>query len=54
MRLQASLSNVDLEFIDGVRGQDVPDKALVNLPDAKRLPDANIGSWRGHMNAIHE
>ncbi|KAK3295370.1 glycosyltransferase family 25 protein, partial [Chaetomium fimeti] len=54
MVLQASLSNMDIEFIDGVAGADVPDKAIPMAKDKGRLKDAPIGSWRAHMNAIRE
>ena len=55
MVLQAALSDIQIEFIDGVRGKDVPDKAVpMYSSDSKRLPDASIGSWRAHMNAARE
>jgi GR25 family glycosyltransferase involved in LPS biosynthesis len=52
--LAAALSNIDIEFIDGVYGDKVPDKAIPNTDGQSRLPDPSIGSWRGHMNAIQE
>ncbi|KAH6838472.1 glycosyltransferase family 25 protein [Chaetomium sp. MPI-CAGE-AT-0009] len=54
MVLQAALSNMDIEFIDGVAGADLPDKAIPMVKDQERLKDASIGSWRAHMNAIRE
>jgi hypothetical protein len=54
MVLQASLSNMDIEFIDGVDGKDIPDKAVPMVKGSKRLKDASIGSWRAHMNAVQE
>ncbi len=55
MVLQAALSDIQIEFIDGVQGKDVPDKAVPKtLPDSKRPSEANIGSWRAHMNAARE
>jgi hypothetical protein len=54
MSLQAALSDMQLEFIDGVMGQDVPDKAVPMAKDKERLRDASIGSWRAHMNAVRE
>jgi hypothetical protein len=55
MVLQAALSDIEIEFIDGVLGKDVPDKALPkSSPDSQRIPDASIGSWRAHMNAVRE
>ncbi|KAJ4292883.1 hypothetical protein N0V88_005543 [Collariella sp. IMI 366227] len=55
MVLQAALSDIQIEFIDGVIGKDVVDKAVpMSSPDDKRPPDAVLGSWRAHMNAIRE
>ena len=54
MVLQAALSNMEIEFIDGVAGGEVPDKAIPMNKGQKRLKDASIGSWRAHMNAIQE
>ncbi|KAK7705215.1 hypothetical protein SLS64_008051 [Diaporthe eres] len=54
MVLGAALSDIDIKFVDGVLGQDVPDKAIPMSPDHERLPDPSIGSWRAHINAIQE
>lgn len=54
MTLLSSISNLEVEFIDGVRGQDVPDNAVPPHPDHERMADPVIGSWRAHMNAIRE
>jgi hypothetical protein len=55
MALAAALSDIELDFIDAVRGVRVLDKALPPLPKGShRISDANVGSWRGHMNAIRE
>lgn len=54
MVLAAALNNIDIEFIDGVFGSEVPDKAIPTSEGQERLPDPSIGSWRGHMNAIRE
>ncbi|KAL2129002.1 hypothetical protein VTI74DRAFT_8371 [Chaetomium olivicolor] len=54
MVLQAALSNMAIEFIDGVSGKEVPDKAIPMAKGRERLKDASIGSWRAHMNAIRE
>ncbi|XXG96523.1 hypothetical protein Hte_002806 [Hypoxylon texense] len=35
-------------------GKDVPDKAIPTGPGMERLPDAVVGSWRVHNNAIQE
>lgn len=52
MILASALSNIKIEFIDAVHGPDVLDKALP--PNDGRGGEANLGSWRGHMNAISE
>lgn len=54
MTLQAALSNLHINFIDGVLGKDVPDSAIPTSPGHGRMGDPSIGSWRGHMNAIQE
>jgi hypothetical protein len=54
MLLQAALSDLDIEFIDGPYGKDVVDKAVPLGPDDGRPPDGVLGCWRAHMNAIHE
>jgi len=55
MVLQAALSDMQIEFINGVLGKDVAEKAVPKFsPDAKGLSEASIGSWRAHMNAVRE
>ncbi|KAI2470590.1 glycosyltransferase family 25 protein [Annulohypoxylon bovei var. microspora] len=55
MVLVAALSNLEIEFVDGVDGKDVPDKALLgSSQEFKRLDDPVIGAWRAHMNVIQE
>lgn len=54
MALAAALSNIEIEFIDGLLGETVPDKAIPAGPEYNRLPEPVIGSWRGHMNAMQE
>lgn len=54
MYLAAALSNIEIEFIDGLQGETVPDKAIPAGPEYTRLPEPVIGSWRGHLNAIQE
>lgn len=54
MVLAAALSDIDIEFVDGVPGQDVPDKAIPTSSNHGRLNDGDIGCWRAHINAIHE
>lgn len=52
--LQASISNIEVEFIDGVKGADVAENAIPMDEEGIKLKPANIGSWRAHMNAVQE
>jgi hypothetical protein len=54
MVLSAALSDIELEFVDGVIGNEVLDKAIPAKPGNNRMPDPVIGCWRAHMNAIQE
>ncbi|KAK3294029.1 uncharacterized protein B0H64DRAFT_325599 [Chaetomium fimeti] len=45
---------MQVEFVDGVMGKDVPDKAIPMAKGKERMRDASIGSWRAHMNAVRE
>ncbi|ROV90744.1 hypothetical protein VSDG_08300 [Cytospora chrysosperma] len=50
--LASTLTGFDVEWIDGVRGEDIPNKAVPFGVDRALLMETNLGSWRGHMNAI--
>ncbi|OTB17727.1 glycosyltransferase family 25 protein [Daldinia sp. EC12] len=50
--LTSKLTGFGVEWVDGVKGETVPDKALPFGADRKKLWETNLGSWRGHMNAI--
>lgn len=50
--LASSLTGFDIEWIDGVRGESISNKAVPFGVDRKKLMETNLGSWRGHMNAI--
>ncbi|KAF3763615.1 family 25 glycosyltransferase [Cryphonectria parasitica EP155] len=52
MTLSSSLTGFDVEWVDGVRGDSIPDKAVPFGVNRKKLMETNLGSWRGHMNAI--
>jgi hypothetical protein len=54
MALSAGLTGFDIEWVDGVRGDTIPDKAVPFGVDRKKLMETNLGSWRGHMNAIRK
>jgi hypothetical protein len=52
--LTSSLTGFHVEWIDGVRGETVVDKAVPFGVDRKELWETNLGSWRGHMNAVRK
>lgn len=52
MTLQAAVSGMSIEFIDGRNGHDIPDKALPNGVDRTKFPPNPLGCWRGHMDAV--
>jgi hypothetical protein len=52
MILAAASSNIALDWVDGVRGEDVPDKALPLPASLENMNIGNIGSWRAHLNAM--
>lgn len=52
LTLISSLVGFKVDWIDGVKGESVPDKALPYGVDRVRLWENNLGSWRGHMNAV--
>ena len=49
--LASAVSNIDIQFVDGVRGDTVPKKVLPP-GDHDGLSPSTVGSWRAHMNAI--
>jgi len=49
--LASAVSNIHFEFVDGVHGDAVLDKALP-LGEHSNLGASTIGSWRAHLNAI--
>ncbi|VUC32940.1 unnamed protein product [Clonostachys rosea] len=52
--LQAALSNLDFEFIDGVYGDNVKNKAIPKTTEHERLGPGTVGCWRAHMDAVHQ
>lgn len=49
MTLQASVSNLNLTFVDAAKGQDIPSLALPHKLD--KAP-AEVGCWRSHLNVM--
>lgn len=52
LALMSSLNGLDLEYIEGKTGYEVLDKALPPPATHSNLLSGNLGSWRGHLNAI--
>ena len=49
--LMASLTNLSINFVDGVISTDVPDAALPPAMDRGNIRNS-LGAWRGHLNAL--
>ena len=52
LSLASSLTNLTFDYIDGIIGKDIPNKALPILQEERKMPNNTLGSWRAHMNAI--
>ena len=52
MLLTATLSGLDLNWIDGLVGKTILEKVLPPPAAQKHFKPGNIGSWRAHLNAI--
>lgn len=52
MVLAAAVSNLQLEWVDGVMGEDIPDKVLPPGDARAHMGNGTIGAWRAHLNAI--
>ena len=52
LALSASLTNLKFDFVDGVAGKDIPNKALPVGQEERKMLNSTLGSWRAHMNAI--
>ena len=53
MSLMATATGIELSFIDGVRGEDVPDKVLPPGAEKLLLSAGSRGNWRAHMDALN-
>ncbi|ESZ94095.1 glycosyltransferase family 25 protein [Sclerotinia borealis F-4128] len=54
LTLTSSLTGFKIEWVDGVKGETVTDKAVPYGADRAKLWESNLGSWRGHMNAVRK
>jgi hypothetical protein len=48
--LAAAFTGLDVEFVDGVIGSEISQKALPNGAIAANLSYGGLGNWRAHMN----
>ncbi|KAM3438609.1 hypothetical protein MY4824_003148 [Beauveria thailandica] len=54
LTLQAALSNLKVDFMDGVKGEHIAEKAIPVTEAGVTLDAPVLGCWRGHMNAVAE
>jgi hypothetical protein len=54
MALAAAVSDLEVEFRDGVVGSTVLDKVLPPPGSRQRLKDGEIGCWRAHMDILQQ
>jgi hypothetical protein len=52
LSLAASLTNISVEYMEGIKGDTIVDKALPSGQENRKIPETMLGSWRAHMNAI--
>lgn len=54
LALMSSLTGFEIDWIEGVRPGEIPDKAVPFGIDVAAVRDNFLGSWRGHMNVIRQ
>jgi hypothetical protein len=54
MSLSAAISNIKLEFVDGVTGDSIKHSAYPPPEENLKLLPGIRGSWRTHMNALQK
>jgi hypothetical protein len=52
LTLSAVVSDIDINWIDGVHGEAVLKKVIPEGGAADSLSIGNRGSWRAHLNAV--
>lgn len=52
MSLAAAASGLRVEYVDGVKGDEMSDKAIPAGQSEVNLNSGALGSWRAHLNAI--
>ena len=51
--IASAVSNIEFDFVDGIRGDAVANKTLPP-GDRSYVSNSGIGSWRAHLNAVAE
>ncbi|KAF7553109.1 hypothetical protein G7Z17_g3869 [Cylindrodendrum hubeiense] len=54
MTLSTALSGISFQFINGVLGDSISDKAIPKESKHKKISPGALGCWRGHMNVLQE
>jgi hypothetical protein len=54
MSLSAAISNIKLDFVDGVTGDSIKQSAYPPPDENRKLLPGIRGSWRTHMNALQK
>jgi len=54
MVLQAALSDIHIEFIDGPLGDSISNKSIPTNEKGEHINGGALGCWRGHVNALQE
>jgi hypothetical protein len=52
MVLSAAISNIKVDFVDGVTGESIKQSAYPPPEENLKLLPGIRGSWRTHMNAL--
>ena len=52
MTLAASLTGFNVDYVDGIRGDTIPNKSLPIGQEDRKMTNQRLGSWRAHMNTI--
>ena len=52
LALTSSLSGFHIDFVDGVKGESIVEKAYPPGGYEKKEKKGGIGAWRAHMNTL--
>lgn len=54
MTLMSAMTGFHVEWVPGVRGESIVEKARPSGYQGSRLTETYLGSWRGHMEAVRK